>query len=159
MGSSEPLFLLDGMPVDKDLILSISMSDVDKVEVLKGNDAAIFGMRGANGAVSVLTKRGGSTEPVVSDMPGTIIENINGFAPFREFYSPEYWDENIDSEVPDYRTTLYWNPEIILNYGETEVSFFTCDNLSEYTIFIEGMTNSGRVCTGTVSFVVDARAR
>lgn len=57
MGSDEPLFLYDGIPVDKETILSISMSDVDKVEVLKGSEGAIYGMRGANGVISVLTKK------------------------------------------------------------------------------------------------------
>ncbi len=82
------------------------------------------------------------------------MEKIKGFEPFREFYSPEYTDENLFSETPDYRTTLYWNPELILINGEAEVSFFTCDNLSHYQIFVEGITDQGRTCLGTAEFEV-----
>ena len=157
LGSSEPLFLLDGFPVDKEVILSTNMVDIDKVEVLKGNDAAIYGLRGSNGVVSVFTKRGDSLQqPVAGDIPGTIIEKIKGFAPYCEFYSPAYSEENINSEIPDYRTTLYWNPEVILENGEAEVSFFTCDNVSEYTIFVEGITEDGVACLGSAKFTVDS---
>lgn len=59
--------------------------------------------------------------------------------------------------MPDYRTTLYWNPEVILQNNEAEVSFFTCDNLSEYTIFIEGITGNGKACIGSAGFMVDTK--
>ncbi len=156
LSPSDPLFLIDGMPVDKETILATSMADVDKVEVLKGVEAAIFGMRGANGVISVFTKTGRSPSPVSTGIPGTIMERIKGFAPYREFYSPEYSEERINTQMPDYRTTLYWNPEVILEYGEAEFSFFTCDNVSEYTIFVEGITGNGKACLGSTKFIVDS---
>ena len=130
------------------------MTSIDKIEILKGPEAAVFGSRGANGVVSVFTKRGGYVEDIQEGVPGTVMEKIKGFEPFREFYSPEYTDENVLSEAPDYRTTLYWNPELILSNGEAEVSFFTCDNLSRYQIFVEGITNQGRICLGAAEFSV-----
>ncbi|NJK87790.1 MAG: TonB-dependent receptor plug domain-containing protein [Bacteroidales bacterium] len=58
-GSTDPLFLLDGVPViDVNAILSIPITDVDRIEILKGPSAAIFGSRGANGVIAVYTKRG-----------------------------------------------------------------------------------------------------
>lgn len=52
----EPLYLVDGVEVET--LDFVSVYDVDHVEVLK--DASIYGNRGANGAILVTTKRGGS---------------------------------------------------------------------------------------------------
>ena len=45
-GADEPLFLLDGIQIDKDMVDAISMEEVDKVEILKNaGNLAIFGIR------------------------------------------------------------------------------------------------------------------
>ncbi|MCD8262332.1 MAG: TonB-dependent receptor plug domain-containing protein [Bacteroides sp.] len=51
--SSTPLFVVDGTIVDD--ISHISIYDIDYVEVMK--EAAIYGSRGANGAILIKTKR------------------------------------------------------------------------------------------------------
>ena len=55
-GSSDPLFLVDGVEVES--LSFVNVYVVDKVEVLK--DANMYGVKGANGAILVTTKRGGS---------------------------------------------------------------------------------------------------
>ena len=52
--SSDPLFLVDGVEVES--LSYVNVHDVDKVEVLK--DANMYGVKGANGAIIVTTKRG-----------------------------------------------------------------------------------------------------
>ncbi|WP_167616122.1 TonB-dependent receptor plug domain-containing protein [Maribellus sediminis] len=156
-GDTNPLFVLDGIPTDKDMVADIPMADVDKVEVLKGASAAIFGMRGANGVVIIFTKTGASSDYISQPIPGTVIKKIKGFAPYREFYSPQYTASNISSVIPDFRTTLYWNPKILMDQPTKSFSFFTCDNLSHYKVFLEGITSDGRICLGEADFVVDRR--
>lgn len=51
--STEPLFLVDGMEVET--LDNISVYEVDYVEVMKGSN--IYGARGANGVISVHTRR------------------------------------------------------------------------------------------------------
>ena len=157
VGGNEPLFLLDGMPVDAEMVRSISMFDVDKVEVIKGPGSAIFGMRGGNGVISILTKRGGEYIPEPRVMPGIFIERIKGFQAFREFGSPEYTAEKLHASPPDFRTTLYWNPYLILDKKASNVSFYSCDNLSGYKIVVEGISTDGRICIGESSFEVNER--
>ncbi len=58
-GSSDPLIVVDGIVVGSDYLASISMNDVESVEVLK--DAAsvsIYGSRGANGIIMITSKKG-----------------------------------------------------------------------------------------------------
>lgn len=54
-GSTEPLFLVDGIETDN--IDNINPLEVRSVEVLKDGSASIYGTRGANGVIMITTKR------------------------------------------------------------------------------------------------------
>lgn len=153
-GASAILCLLDGSPVPIDIMRNIPMATIDVVDVLNYYDLAVFGSRGANGAIQVFTKKGGDFHynPYT---PGTISERITGYSSYREFYSPIYTPENIDSEKPDHRLTLYWNPNINTEHGKASLSFFTSDDLSYFKVFVEGVTDNGKICLGTAEFFVD----
>lgn len=115
-------------------------------------------MRGGDGVILIYTRRGSVNEYIPRAMPGTIVKKIKGFAAHREFYSPVYTTENKQSEAPDYRTTLYWNPLIELSGSNSSISFYTCDNLSEYKILVEGITTSGKILLGEAEFKVNVRS-
>ena len=155
-GSTDVLFLLNGIPVSKKVIQYLPMPDIDVIDVLKSiGETAIFGIGGANGVIAVYTKRGPSDEDYNADPVGIISEKICGYSAYREFYSPSYNPEAINSERPDHRITLYWNPNIIMENGKASVSFYTSDDLSGYRVFVEGITNTGEICLGTGEFEVD----
>lgn len=146
-GSSEnPLFLLDGMPVEIEMITSVSPNDVETIEVLKNaGSTAMYGSRASGGVIAIYTKRGG-----VYRSPSIGITSIPypGFYRAREFYSPKYGTESASqkepSEQPDIRTTLYWNPSIVTDSsGKANVSFFTSDVSATYTMRLEGLGNDG----------------
>jgi len=62
-GSAEPLYIVDGLPMNGNGIDFINPSDVASIEVLKDAAAAsIYGARGANGVVLITTKKGSKTE-------------------------------------------------------------------------------------------------
>ena len=65
LGSSEPLYVIDGFPVeDPAIAATINPSDAESVEVLKDASAtAIYGARGANGVVIITTKKGKVGKP------------------------------------------------------------------------------------------------
>ena len=157
-GSTDVLFLLNGIPVSKEIIQYLPMPDIDVIDVLKSiGETAIFGITGANGVIAVYTKRGPSEEEYNADPVGIISERICGYSANREFYSPSYTPENINSEKPDHRITLYWNPNIIIENGKASVSFYTSDDLSGYKVFVEGITSTGEICLGSTEFVVDQK--
>lgn len=57
-GTSEPLFVIDGVPVsDRRTLVGLNPADVVRIEVLKDATAAAYGARGANGVILVTTKR------------------------------------------------------------------------------------------------------
>ncbi|MCG6187893.1 TonB-dependent receptor [Maribellus maritimus] len=153
------LFLIDGIEVFStddfpayDYVTSIPVGDIERVEILKHAAGTYYGMRGRNGVINIIIKRGGGRTSTPDILKGTIVKRIKGFSSYREFYSPAYNSENIRSEIPDYRTTLYWNPSIAVEDGKVNCTFFTCDNVAEYKIFVEGITENGTICLGEAEF-------
>ena len=61
---------------------------VERVEILKGGSAALYGSRGANGVILVYTKKGGAEDYDPPPQPADF--TIMGHAAQREFYSPKY---------------------------------------------------------------------
>ncbi len=58
-GNTEPLFIIDGAPVDSDNFRSLNPQNIASISVLKDAGAtAIYGNRGANGVVIIETKQG-----------------------------------------------------------------------------------------------------
>lgn len=64
-GSNEPLYVVDGVPVDN--VNFLSPGDIENMQILKdASSAAIYGSRGANGVVIITTKQGKSDNAKVS---------------------------------------------------------------------------------------------
>jgi len=166
-GKGTPLFLLDGMEVsdfppgsgsDVREIRNIHMSEIEKVEILKsGVNMAIFGSKGGNGVIAIYRR---TTDPNHGDsryIKGRISERIKGFYHEQKFYSPKYTLENIRDEMPDYRPTLYWNPDLSFINGKSSIDFFTSDEIARYMVFVEGITKNGKICFGTTNFTVNKK--
>lgn len=65
-GSSTPLYIMDGIPIESGVFASLSSSDIESVDVLKDASAtALYGSRGANGVIVITTKRGKNNNKVV----------------------------------------------------------------------------------------------
>ncbi|OFY59771.1 MAG: hypothetical protein A2X04_08930 [Bacteroidetes bacterium GWF2_41_9] len=67
-GSSEPLYVIDGIPMGG--ISNLSPDDIQSISIMKGaNAAALYGSRANNGAIIVTTKSGaGQAEGVLVDL-------------------------------------------------------------------------------------------
>ncbi len=64
-GSNEPLYVVDGVPVDN--VDFLSPGDIENMQILKdASSAAIYGSRGANGVVIITTKQGKSGDAKIS---------------------------------------------------------------------------------------------
>ena len=81
---------------------------------------------------------------------GAIIFPFQGIYQAREFYKPDY--ENDNSKIPDNRTTIYWNPEIKTDStGKAKVSFYNSDLKGEALIRISGVSYSLKDASTAVS--------
>lgn len=62
MTSTEPLYVIDGIPVGNSYLQAdrmVNLHYVSSIRVLKGSDASIYGVRGGNGVILIETKKGG----------------------------------------------------------------------------------------------------
>jgi len=58
-GNTQPLYIIDGVPVDENNFRSLNPQDIASVSVLKDAGAtAIYGNRGANGVIVIKTRQG-----------------------------------------------------------------------------------------------------
>lgn len=56
----EPLYVIDGQPVGTNYLNvngMLNVRDIDHVQVLKGSEASLYGVRGANGVILITTRR------------------------------------------------------------------------------------------------------
>jgi TonB-dependent SusC/RagA subfamily outer membrane receptor len=55
-GSTTPLFVLNGSSIGQETFGTISPSDIKSITIIKGPESAMYGVRGANGVIVVITK-------------------------------------------------------------------------------------------------------
>ncbi len=142
---TEPLYLLDNVPVDAGTLAQINPSAVESIDVFKDPArTAIFGSQGGNGVIAVYLKTGaGITYQTVG---GTLVTRYGGYAVAREFYSPKYEENNKATALSDKRATLYWNPLVSTDAtGQAKVEFFNSDSARRYLIVVEGIDPMGRI--------------
>ena len=143
--NSVPEVYLDGMRIEMTDIVNVFGNDIEFIDVLLGADAAFFSNSG-NGVVAIHSRVGANIRSRnVKRKPGIIDFTSIGFYTAREFYSPDHSNEFDEVLKQDIRTTLHWEPKITLTDLEdkAEVSFYTSDSRSRYSIKIEGVTDSG----------------
>ncbi|GGE99081.1 TonB-dependent receptor plug domain-containing protein [Hymenobacter cavernae] len=157
-GQGSPQYLLDGVPVDNSIVNSLSPTDVESIEVLKGASAAIYGSRGGGGVIAIYTKRGNpkydySKDPIP---PRMAYVRRAGFYRAREFYVPQYDGSAKAPTRPDFRsTTLYWNPRVSTDAsGTAHLSFYCSDASGSFTVSMEGLSTTGTPGLGSSSFTV-----
>ena len=138
----EPITDENGLPMNiPSEIVYMNTFAVERIEIVKGPSAAMFGVRGRNGVVLIYTKTGeGATyDPTIS--PDF---SISGHVAEKEFYSPKY-DVILDNhKTPDYRATIYWNPNIKTDEsGKAQVEFFNSDIAEQIQVEVEGLSPNG----------------
>jgi hypothetical protein len=141
---TSPTIMIDGVIIkDASLIVNLDPEIVEKIDVVKGKYEVgkyIFA-----GIINVITKAGDFMSVPLSDymmrLPYRVVE------PVFSFVSPDYSSEDKRaSRLPDYRNTLYWNPDGKLDKdGKTMIEFWSSDNKSDYVINIQGITPEGKI--------------
>ena len=122
-------------------IATMDTYSVERVEILKGPSAAIYGSRGANGVILIYTKRGGSKVIAPAISPDF---TVMGHASERVFYSPKYNVVSDENSGPDHRATLYWNPSFKTDKnGNARLQFYNSDSANQIQVDIEGLSPYG----------------
>jgi TonB-dependent SusC/RagA subfamily outer membrane receptor len=139
--------VVDGAFWGPEFISAINVQDVETIEVLKsGASSAIYGSMGGGGLLIITTKRGEVNNNYRSYSPGIMSHKPQGLFKGREFYSPDYEDPAVNAKIPDLRTTIYWNPNVVSDTtGKASIEFFNADGTGNYKAIVEGININGSI--------------
>ncbi|MEQ8878905.1 MAG: hypothetical protein RLQ12_04690 [Cyclobacteriaceae bacterium] len=170
-GSDITLVVVDGIPVkshDYQMIPYIPPTEVKSFEVIecaKNFDKLFLETYGkplmwpilCGGVVAIYTysEKGihGTKKPV-----GLLHTSIPVFSTPRDFYAPRYDKPNLINKLPDLRTLLHWEPELLTNAsGKTSTSFFNGDNVGEMMIVVEAVSGDGSIGYQELEYVVEGQ--
>ncbi len=140
---SETEVFLNEMNAEISLLQSTPMSDVAMIKVF---DPPFFGAAGggAGGAVAVYTKKGRSAG---GDIQGLNKTTLQGYSAIKEFYIPNYENPGPAEDLADLRTTLYWNPFLLLDAKNRRFTlpFFNNASGKKIRVIIEGLNEAGQL--------------
>lgn len=138
-----PLLFIDGVIVrDPAIIANLDPETVEKIDAVKSR--YFVGEYMMYGIVNVITRAGDFRNVTLPDyavrLPYRVTESVNLFS------SPDYTSpEKMQSHIPDFRNTLYWNPAFKTDKeGKAVVEFWSSDFRSDYEINVQGFTGDGK---------------
>ncbi|QBQ42197.1 carboxypeptidase regulatory-like domain-containing protein [Sphingobacterium psychroaquaticum] len=155
-GSRVPVqFFLNGMPIDEPSLNSIQTAEIEAIEIFLRDDlGTVSRMYQNDGVVSIMTKKNDqkkmprmSLSEIESLLPKTnIVEMMPlGYVKERKFYAPKY-DTPASKNTNDYRTTIYWNPDVVLDAtGKVSLDFYNADGNGKYKVVVEGQDEAGTI--------------
>jgi len=144
---------LDGMMITPfsgetvaDRLASMTVNEIESVDVLRFASASAYGVRAANGVIVIKTRMGNKPAGgrTIPDRSKLQVVSLSGYSEATEFRSPDYSEHTNGDDRTDYRSTIYWNPHAIS--GDKEplmLSFYAADIPTSYRIVAEGVTADG----------------
>jgi hypothetical protein len=141
-----PSLYLNEMQADAQQLQSIPVTDIALVKVFRPGSGVGFG-GGSGGTIAIYTKRGGDEKRSDPNIKGLERAILIGYSMPKEFYSPNYLENNPLNETEDLRTTLYWKPFVLTDKDTKHVSvdFFNNDITKKFRVVLEGFNEEGKL--------------
>ena len=132
------------------------IEQVARIDLIDRNQSTLWGANLRGGIIAITMKKGKALAEAYTAAPSPDMSVFTplGFQTPAEFYAPAYETEEARRSVaPDYRTTLYWNPSVVLDeFGRATVEFYTSDAPADYSIMVEGVSQQGKIIDLDTSF-------
>uniref|UniRef100_UPI0035931280 TonB-dependent receptor n=1 Tax=Aquiflexum sp. TaxID=1872584 RepID=UPI0035931280 len=157
-GLTGATFFLDGNPTQIGLIATLPVAEIERIDILRSlSRAAVYGSDGAGGVINVLTKSGNPNRDFSDDPTrGNASLETKGYAPVREFYTPSAIPDFNAPIAIDYRSTIFWAPNINTNErGKAFIEFPLSEGSPEVRVNLEGLSKTGEPIRATYQFKVN----
>ncbi len=149
-GNNEPLYVINGVPLDRFRLNTLNQHDIESITILKdGAATALYGQRAAWGAIIIETKKFRQERMALkfgnryTYTTQYFTTNGTAYTPVRKFYAPSY-SSVFTEERTDFRETIYWNPVIQTNKeGTAVVEFCNSDASTTFRAITEGIGFNG----------------
>ena len=133
------LVLIDGLYLEnQNELMTYNMKNVYKIELIVGR--YYVGSKSFNGLISFTTydKDFKSTQANSSIIRTSFLRP----QPKKIYNKIDYTNLADNERIPDFRTQLFWNPEVKLN-DENNNTFYTSDVAGTFELRLEGFTKNG----------------
>ena len=156
-GNKKPIqFYVNGSVVDMHYIMNMRTDEVKSIDVyLKDGVSGINNIYNSNGIISITTKSGGyAANPQSTDLSALALVTQTsevtlmpkGYSRAKAFYSPKYVNVQVAKDNVDYRSTIFWEPNIITDKtGTTTFDYYTSGTPGTYRAVIEGIDADGNL--------------
>ncbi len=126
-----------------DIIANINPTTIESIAFTSRTNP-LYGSQGAFGILSFYTKKG-IADDGAKDPKNFYALKIQGYSTSNKFRSPDYENSGAKDTKIDYRSTLYWNPNVKTDprTGTATFSFFASDLSGRYHVVVEGVTEKG----------------
>lgn len=140
-----PGLFLNEMLVDANTLQEININDIAYIKVIKPPFFGGIGGSGSAGAIAVYTKKGKNKND--NAFNGLEKSKLVGYTFTKEFYSPDFENNPELKQEKDIRTTLYWNPFVLLDAKNRTVllHFYNNDFTKKFRVNIQGMNEEGKL--------------
>lgn len=160
-GGNQPLYVLNGMPMEKLNLDQLNPNDINYISVLKeGSATAQYGSAAANGAIIIETKKyfrerlALRIDNKYQYTSQVVYTQRNNFTPVKKFYVPAY-QTTFTEERTDFRETIYWNPVVQTDKeGKAVVEFYNSDAGTTFRAVAEGIGFNGMAGRGESTYSV-----
>jgi len=116
--------------------------DIVKIDVVRSN-LALKGLLGRS-SILIYTKRDYMKNKRYT--PNIVNFSAKGFDKGREFYEPKYENGDKNNKIPDFRSTIYWNPALKTNKdGKAHFDFYNASEPGVYKVVVEGINAVGEL--------------
>jgi hypothetical protein len=148
-----PLILIDGVPFFyANELFHQDPLKIRRIDLVTSQYA--LGYATFPGIINLTTYHG-DLDGIELDPHITVLD-YPGIPEERQFFSPMYeTEQQINSRMPDYRTLLYWKPQINSGLqGKKQLSFYTSDLPGNYAMVVQGLTEKGDPGSQVIFFKV-----
>ncbi len=130
--------ILDGASVSMDDLKQVNMRDILFMKFLQKaspNDLP---------SLAITTRLAVDRDNIINNKTGFAV--AAGYTTAREFYAPQY-AVAMDDQTADYRSTIYWNPRVVLdkNHKSMKLVFYNNDISNKLRVVIEGFNKDGKL--------------
>jgi hypothetical protein len=131
-GKSSIAFYLNEILVPIESITDLNPKDVALVKV---NRNPSIGINALHGSIFFYTKKG-------KDRNSRNIRMISGYHVAKEYF-PAVYNTPESKSTPDYRSTLYWNPDLTITNNKAVVQFSNNDISRRFRVVLCGLDKEG----------------
>ncbi|MGB5555318.1 MAG: hypothetical protein WBM83_11715 [Flavobacteriaceae bacterium] len=139
-----PLVFVDGIFIpDHTAIVDLNAYTIKTIKTVR--DQFVLGGKEYLGMVSIETSKGDYID-LWQQKANSLKKELFKPLPKKNYFNQNYALDNglNKARIPDFRSQLFWMPELNIDMNEKNFEFYTSDVPGEYEIVLEGFTTYGK---------------